>query len=193
MDDPVQSLRTFGLFRDVSEDAVARLARAGVQRTYAAREVIIIQDEPTQFTYFILEGSVRVYRVSPQGREQVLACLSAGQCFGTVPIFLHRRHNHATVSAITPAAIHVVPEDTFRRIVAQCPELAQAMLCELATRLDRLTDLVEDLALHTVRGRLARFLLEHAQADDCVARWTQDEIAAHTGTVRAWSTARCAP
>jgi len=43
---------------------------------------------------------------------------------------------------------------------------------------------VEDLSLHTVRGRLARFLLEQAETDETTRRWTQEEIAAHLGTVR---------
>jgi len=66
------------------------------------------------------------------------------------------------------------------------------MLREFANRLDHLTNLVEDLSLRTVRGRLARFLLEHApagpsettNASGVTLRWTQDEIAAHLGTVR---------
>jgi CRP-like cAMP-binding protein len=68
-------------------------------------------------------------------------------------------------------------------LVGQSPELALALLQDFAERLDHLTNLVEDLALRTVRGRLARFLLEHAK--DGVARhWTQDGIATHLGTVR---------
>ena len=47
-----------------------------------------------------------------------------------------------------------------------------------------LTDLVENLSLRTVRGRLARFLLERAEEDKITQRWTQEAIAAHVGTVR---------
>ncbi|MBM4430728.1 MAG: winged helix-turn-helix domain-containing protein, partial [Chloroflexi bacterium] len=49
---------------------------------------------------------------------------------------------------------------------------------------DHLTDLVEDLSLRTVRARLARFLLEHAEEQEVPRRWTQDEMAARLGTVR---------
>jgi len=67
-----------------------------------------------------------------------------------------------------------------------------ALLQDFADRLDHLTILVEDLSLRTVRGRLARFLLEHASTElggtvgegEVARRWTQDEIAAHLGTVR---------
>jgi CRP/FNR family cyclic AMP-dependent transcriptional regulator len=68
--------------------------------------------------------------------------------------------------------------------VGECPELALAILQDFAARLDHLTNLVEDLSLRTVRGRLARLLLDHAEADAVTRRWTQEEIAAHLGTVR---------
>jgi len=84
--------------------------------------------------------------------------------------------------------------------VGECPEMALALLRDFAGRLDHLTNLVEDLSLRTVRGRLARFLLEHAptarlsspksdlsgtaEAGAVTQRWTQEEIAVHLGTVR---------
>jgi CRP-like cAMP-binding protein len=68
--------------------------------------------------------------------------------------------------------------------VGECPELALAILQDFAVRLDHLTNLVEDLSLRTVRGRLARFLLEHADEDQVTRHWTQEEVAARLGTVR---------
>ena len=54
----------------------------------------------------------------------------------------------------------------------------------LAGEVRRLSDLVESLALHTVRARRARFLLERAEGTVPRRRWTQEEIAAQIGTVR---------
>jgi CRP/FNR family transcriptional regulator len=58
------------------------------------------------------------------------------------------------------------------------------ILRDFADRLAHLTDLVADLSLHSVRARLARFLLEQAAGGQITQRWTQDAIAAHLGTVR---------
>mgnify|MGYP000179699304 CR=1 FL=1 len=63
-------------------------------------------------------------------------------------------------------------------------EVALAVLERLAAEVRRLSDMVESLALHTVRTRLARFLLSTAQNPNSPKRWTQQEIAAHIGTVR---------
>jgi len=155
-----------------------------VRRVYAPGEAIIIEGDPCQAAYFIAEGQVRVYRLSPGGREQVLARLGPGQTFNTVPPFQPQGVNHANVQAATETTLYAIVSDDFRRLVGECPELALAILQDFAARLDHLTNLVEDLSLRTVRGRLARFLLEYAEAGQVARRWTQDEIAAHLGTVR---------
>jgi len=197
----VQALRRISLFAGLSDETLARIAGVAYRRTYAPGEIVIFEGDPCRAVYFIAEGQVRVYRLSPAGREQVLVRLGPGQTFNTVPPFQPSAHsvNHATVEALTPVTLYVIAGDDFRRLVGECPELALAILQDFASRLDHLTNLVEDLSLRTVRGRLAHFLLEHAstarlgspkselgtaEADTVTQRWTQEEIAAHLGTVR---------
>lgn len=180
----VQALRRVPLLADLSEDALTRVANVAVRRVYAPGETIIVEGEPCQAAYLIAEGEVRVYRLSPGGREQVLAQLGPGQTFNTVSPFQPRGVNHATVQALTSVTLYAISREDFRRLVGECSELALAILRDFASRLDHLTNLVEDLSLRTVRGRLARFLLEHAEAGQVTRRWTQEEIAAHLGTVR---------
>jgi CRP/FNR family cyclic AMP-dependent transcriptional regulator len=178
-----QALRHVSLFAGLSEDTLACIADVTRARAYKPGEAIIFEGDPCQATYFIAEGQVRVYRLSASGREQVLARLGPGQAFNTVPPFQPDGANHATVEALTPVTVYAISSDDLRHLVGECPDLALALLQDFAGRLDHLTDLVEDLSLRTVRGRLARFLLERGGAE-MAQKWTQDEIAAHLGTVR---------
>ncbi|MCD6554756.1 MAG: Crp/Fnr family transcriptional regulator [Anaerolineae bacterium] len=180
----VQALRRISLFADLSDDALIRIARVARSQTYVPGEVITIRGEPCRAAYFIAEGQVRVYRLSPGGREQVLVQLGPGQAFNMVPLFKPHGANHATVEALTPVTLYAITCKDLHRLVGECPELALALLRDFASRLDHLTNLVEDLSLRTVRGRLARFLLEHGETNAITRRWTQEEIAAHLGTVR---------
>jgi CRP/FNR family cyclic AMP-dependent transcriptional regulator len=180
----IEALRRIPLLAGLPDDALARFAEVAHTRLYKPGETIIFEGDPCQAAYFIAEGQVRVYRLSPGGREQVLARLEPGQAFNTVPLFQSDGVNHATVEALTPVAVYEVSAGDLWHLVGQCPDLALALLQDFADRLDHLTNLVEDLSLRTVRGRLARFLLEHADEGGVERRWTQDEIAAHLGTVR---------
>jgi CRP/FNR family transcriptional regulator len=172
------------LFAGLSDAALDRIARVSHVRTYTPGEIVIFEDDPCEAVYFVASGQVRVYRLSPGGREQVLAQLGPGQTFNTVPPFKPVSVNHASVEALTPTKVYVISCDDFRQLVGECRELAFAILEDFARRLDHLTGLVEDLSLRTVRGRLARFLLDHADLGGVTRQWTQEEIAAHLGTVR---------
>jgi CRP/FNR family transcriptional regulator len=189
----LQDLRRIPFFVALPERVLSRLAEVAARGEYASGETVILEGEPLRNVYFVAEGWARVVRTAPDGREQVLAWLGPGGAFNTVPPFLPRKTNHATVQAATPLALYAVSVPDFLWLVGECPELARALLEEFARRLDHLTRLVEDLSLRTVRGRLARFLLEHAEGQErgekrgptaVVHRWTQEEIAAQIGTVR---------
>ncbi len=180
----MRALRRIPLFAGLSEETLRRLADTAIRRTYDAGETVIVEGEPCQAAYFVAEGHARVARTSPAGREQVLAEMGPGGGINTVPPFLPGGVNHATVQAVTPVTLYAIPAADLLRLVGDCPDLALALLRDFAARLDRLTDLVGDLSLRTVRGRLARFLLEQAEAGVVTRRWTQEEIAARLGTVR---------
>ncbi len=178
------ALRQITLFATLSDETLQRIARVAVPRSCAPGAMIILEGEPCRAAYFITAGQARAYRNSPSGREQVLMQLGAGQAFNLVPLFNTEGLNHASVQAITPVSLEVISRDDLQQLVRESPELALELLHDLARRLDHLTDLVESLSLRTVRGRLARFLLDHAEETTVSRRWTQDEIAARLGTVR---------
>ena len=189
MSPDTEALRRIPLFTELPSETLARLGRVSIQRTYTPDEFIIFEGDPCRAAYFVSEGLIRVLRTSPDGREQVLSQLGPGRSFNTVPPFLPGGVNHATAQAVERTILYVIPCEDLLGLVTTSPALALALLKDFAERLDHLTNLVEDLSLRTVRARVARFLLQQAEAGagdkDAVARqWTQAEMAAQLGTVR---------
>ncbi len=180
----IDTLRDIQLFAALSESALACIAGVVTPRTYPAETLIVVEREPCEAAYFIIEGNVEVYRMSFQGRQQVLARLGPGQAFNTVPLFQEDGRNHASAVARTDVTLYALLKADFPRALRDCPDLALVILQDFANRLAHLTDLVEDLALRSVRGRLARFLLQQADGSAVTQKWTQDDMAAHLGTVR---------
>jgi CRP/FNR family transcriptional regulator, cyclic AMP receptor protein len=89
--------------------------------------------------------------------------------------------------AHTDVVVWRIGRDDLRRLAWACPDLAWALIEDLAARARLLVTLVHDLAMRSVRGRLARLLLEEAEShdSDVVQRLlTQEEMAARLGTVR---------
>ncbi len=178
------ALHNIQLLAPLSEGALACIADIVVPRTYPAETLIVVEDEPCEAAYFIVAGNVEVYKMSSQGRQQVLARLGPGQAFNTVPLFQSGGRNHASAVALTDVTLYTLLKEDFPCALRDCPDLALVILQDFADRLAHLTDLVEDLSLRPVRSRLARFLLQQADGSAVTQKWTQDEIAAHLGTVR---------
>jgi CRP/FNR family transcriptional regulator len=188
-------LTRFALFAGLDAHTRRQIARDAHKRAYQAGQVIILAGEPTRAVYLVLDGEVRIERSSIEGREYVLHSLGPGQCFNLASA-LDGGFNLATVRASTRTVAYALPVDVFRRIVGEHPDLSLSLLHHMASRVRGLCDTVEDLALHTVRTRLARCLLSNTTGrfhrDVRAARsqvpssryMTQGEMAAHIGTVR---------
>jgi len=187
----VQTLSKLPLFSRLGNDALLEIASYIHERTFSPGQMVILEGEPCQAVYFVAQGVVRTHRLSPEGREYVLAYLGPGEPFNLVPA-LDGGPNLASVDAVTETRLYIIPCELFQRIMRDHPEVAQAVTERLAAEVRRLSDEVENLALHTVRTRLARFLLAHASAElgevvdgaQPPKRWTQEEVAAQIGTVR---------
>lgn len=179
-----RALSTLPFFTELSEDALHEIASHIQERTFSPGQVITVEGTTCQGVYIVVRGLVRSCRLSFDGREHVLAYLGPGKPFNIVAA-LDGGVNPATVDAVTEAVLYSIPCGRFRLIMSDHQEVALAVSAHLAAEVRRLGDMVEDLALHTVRTRLARFLLAHAEGTQMPQRqWTQEEIAGQIGTVR---------
>jgi CRP/FNR family transcriptional regulator len=132
----------------------------------------------------ILSGSVQVYRLTVSGREQVFSTLGPGMLFNAVPALDPQGRLRASIEALTETHLLLIPAENYRSLLKTRVDLTYAVLTALSHRVCQLTTLIERLSLHSIRGRLAGFLIEQADLGQDTGQWTQDEIAAHLGTVR---------
>lgn len=179
-----QELRKIALLTDLPEDALDCIAKVAIRRTYTKGETIFLAGQPCQAVYLLVSGDVLIYRLSPEGRRQILAELHPGQAFNTVPPFLPDPISASSADALTRVVLYAILIEDFLRLVEQCPKLSMIIMQDFAVRLAHLTSLVEDLALYSVRQRMARFLLDSAAAGKMTQRWTYDDIAERLGSVR---------
>jgi CRP-like cAMP-binding protein len=159
-------------FRSLDAGALQQIVPRVREQLVSAGQVVVVEGVPSQAVYFPVRGLLRAWRMSPDGREQVLAYIGPGGSFNLVSA-LDGGSNLATLDALSEATVYAIRCGDFQSILAEHQEVAVAVSQYLAGEVRRLSDLVESLALRTVRARMARFLLERAE-----------EIAAQIGTVR---------
>ena len=179
-------IRKIHLFRDQSPEVIDRIQGSAVVKHFKANEAISWQADACEFVYFILRGEVEIYRLSPAGREQILDRLGKGGCFNLVPAFMENASNQANARAISNCELLALGISEFSRMLKEYPEFAFSVMRFLAERLARMTDLIETLSLYSVRQRVAKFLIDEADAIDKEnnVRWTQTDMAKRLGTVR---------
>lgn len=122
--------------------------------------------------------------MSTEGRVQVLARLTPGAPINIVSLLVNERINRATVETLTSITALILGAADFDELLAGYPDFSTMLLRIFAERMAKMTDLAAGLSLYSVRSRLAQFLIELADQPQSAGGWTQDEIAAHIGTVR---------
>jgi len=106
----------------------------------------------------VVSGKIKIYKLSREGKEQILHIFGAGEIFGEVPVFAGGSYP-ANAEAIEPGRVLFFPRDSFIALIEREPSIALNMLAILSQRLRRFTHLIEDLSLKEVPGRLAAYLI----------------------------------
>lgn len=176
--------------RVLTDDERESLAARTIRREFPAGALIFGQDEPTSGLYVVEAGVVRLYCLSPEGREQVLRLVRAGGSFNEVAVF-DRRPNPASAQAVEITTTLVVDAEAIRSLLWQNPAFAEATLAQFGQQLRHLVTLVEDLSFRRVAARVAKILLQADRPTDGVgaglgrsASVTQSDLAALAGTGR---------
>ena len=177
----IRALKAEPYFKPLADDELARLARTVIERQFAKDEVDFLEGEPCQGLYIVREGSVKIYKLSPEGREQILSYIKPGDTFNEVAVF-DGGPNPANVAAAETTSLWIVPRAAIVELIQRNPQVALAVIQNLGARLRHLVGLVEDLSLRQVSARLAKLLLETATSGERAL--TQQEMAARLGTVR---------
>ncbi|RME60534.1 MAG: Crp/Fnr family transcriptional regulator, partial [Caldilineae bacterium] len=179
-------LQRLPYLKSLPEHVIDVLAAVAVRREYPAGAMIFLEGDPTAGFFLVESGVVKISRVGADGREHILLLVEAGGTFNEVAA-LDGDPNPATATAHTDVALYRIVRSDLERIAIQYPRLAWALLESMTKRTRHLVAMVQDLSMRSVKGRLARLLLEQAEANrsEAVPRLlTQEEMAAHLGTVR---------
>ncbi len=162
------------------------LAQRAVERRFASDEILFWEGEPCDGVFVIIQGSVKIFRTSPGGREVMLSIETAPSTVAELPLFDGGPYP-ASVRAIEPVVSLFLNKSDFQQICRQYPDVALKVLAVVGRRLRQLVGLVESMTFGSVTQRLARLLLETSKAagtDTFDLPMTQQELASRLGTVR---------
>ena len=180
----LKRLRASEFLHGLDESALRQIAESAAWKVYPPNAVIFWEGDNESSLYFLQYGSLKAMKTSPDGREQVLRFLYAGEVFNEVGA-LARKPNPATAIALEESGVWLLPRHALDKILLEHPQVALQIIENMADKIVGLVTLAADLSLKTVEARFAKLLLDAAEGDVIERRrWTnQTELAARLGTV----------
>ena len=157
MNNTMDTLARSLLFSGLPAEQLGQIADIAVTRKFARNAAVFHEGDPGIGFYMVTAGKVKIYKMSPDGKEQILHIFGPGEPFGEVPVF-HGNPFPANASTLTEAELLFFPRPAFVELITRTPSLALNMLAVLAQRLRRFATQIENLSLKEVPGRLASYL-----------------------------------
>jgi len=185
-------LRELELFRGLSDADIEAIGHATTMTHCQPRQMILSPDDPADRIHIVKKGQVRVYRITPDGKQLTLDIHDKGTILGDMRLLGQDRVAEAYAETIDAAVICTITPDELRRLVERYPIIGVNIITFLSRRLQEAERELEAMAYQRVGQRLARKLIDLAQRFGVEtvrgtliqARLTQQELAEMIGTTR---------
>jgi len=159
-------LRTIPLFGGLSEDQLKILARSARKKNYKSGQFIVGEENIARTLYIVVCGMVKMFKASPEGKEQTLFLFGPGESFGMCATFSDAIFP-ANISALEKSTLLVLPGDVLETTARQDPVILFNVVFVLSQRLKESMALIESLSLRNIPRRVASFLLYSTLKKDC--------------------------
>ncbi|HXS94757.1 MAG TPA: Crp/Fnr family transcriptional regulator [Candidatus Limnocylindrales bacterium] len=184
MEPKAAAFTQIGLFAGLTPAEAQALAQRAVERRFDAGEMLFWEGEECAGIFVLVQGSAKIFKTSPAGREMMLSLETAPSTVAELPLFDGGPYP-ASVRAVQPVTALFINKNDFQQVCRQYPDVALKVLAVVGKRLRHLVMLVEAMTFGSVTQRLARLLLdESAGADAFDLKMTHQELASRLGTVR---------
>ncbi len=174
------------LFNGLPEDQLLALKQIAVEKKVNKSEAIFSEGDEGKGFFVVLEGRIKIYKVSAEGKEQILHIFGPGKPFGEVPVFAGQKFP-ANAQAISKGRLLFFPRAAFVQLITENPSLSLNMLAIMSSKLREFTVQIENLSLKEIPARLASYLIylaDEQQSDELVTLTiSKGQLASILGTI----------
>jgi len=187
----IELLQSVALFWDLSEEELGYISEKMIARHYESGKFIFLEDSEGEQCFFVVQGSVKVTRLSKDGREVILAMLNEGEFFGEMAL-LDGESRSANVIALEETEVLTLNREDFLVVLHDYPQIAIQLLKEMAHRLRKSDRQIASLSLSDAEKRIALCIIRFADEQGVIRRGQvsiprvpiQQDIANMAGTSR---------
>ncbi len=182
----LKHMASIPLFEGLPKEEHEELAMIVVDQVFRRGQTIFTEGDDATGFYVGITGRVKIFKLSFEGKEQILHIFGPGEPFGEVPVFTGQ-HFPANAEALEESRVFFFPRESFIGLIKKTPSISLNMLAVLSMRLRRFTHLIDDLSLKEVPGRLSAYLLylsdQEKGASALELTITKGQLASLLGTI----------
>ena len=160
--DKISLLESVPIFSDLSKSDLTKISDRMTHRKFNKNQMILLEDDLGQTFFVIATGSVKITRLSDDGREVILAMLGEADFFGEMSL-LDGDGRSANVVALEASEVLTLARNEFLDILEQYPKISISLLEELTNRLRKSDQQIESLSLSDVEQRIGITLIRLAE------------------------------
>ena len=154
----IEHIAAIPLFNGLSRKEVEELAMIVLSQRVKRGQIIFAEGDDGIGFYVLTAGRAKIFKLSPDGKEQILHIMPPAEPFGEVAVFAGEPFP-AFAEAMEDGNVLFFPKKAFIELIRNNPTLALAMMAILSRRLRKFTAMIESLSLKEVPGRLAAHFL----------------------------------
>ena len=161
----LESLKRSHLFSALDDEQLDRVRRHSHITDMVEGESLFFQGDEVSSFYLLLSGRIKLYRVSPEGKEKVVEIVEPGVAFAEALMFLDRPNYPVTATAIAPSRVIGINCREFKKMLSESVDTCFLLLGEMSFRLRSLIHEIDTLSLDTGTVRTVSYLLSQAPED----------------------------
>ena len=174
------------LFNGLPDDQLNAIRQITLEKQFSKGQSIFSEGDETKGFFVVVTGRVKIYKVSSEGKEQILHIFEAGQSFGEVTVFTGRQLP-ANAEALEKSRLLFFPRSAMVDLVTENPSLALNMLAIMSRKLRQFAAQIESLSLKEIPARLASYLIylakEQGTTDTVNLNVSKGQLASLLGTI----------
>lgn len=186
MENILNIISAIPLFNGLPADQLSAIRQIAVEKQYNKGQTIFSEGDETTGLFVVVDGRIKIYKVSSEGKEQILHIFEAGQSFGEVTVFTGQQLP-ANAQTLAKSRLLLFPRSAIVDLVTANPSLALNLLAIMSKKLRQFAAQIENLSLKEIPARLASYLIylaeEQGSGDAVTLNVSKGQLASLLGTI----------
>lgn len=173
------------IFNHLDAGQMDEIMQVVQSQSFKKGELVYRAGDTSNVLNIVNKGSLRIYRLSESGKEQIVRVLKPGEFTGELALFNETVHEHYA-EAMEETSVCQITRDSLQNLLVKYPSISLKVLQELSTRVDQSEQQATRFTTESTEQRLAFYLVDllgpDSETDIVTLPMTKKDLSSYIGT-----------